>query len=135
MIRRWDHLFQPFHRLALRLEQPPKVMVHGGFYRSCPPTEMAPEPLPKAKEPLTNPCQLSHHRVGSRLFLTLSGAVPLIFNLVVPCLLIKRVLSLLIYQHQSDTSDKVEIATGALPGCYLLTPISVNGFPFFQESA
>jgi hypothetical protein len=88
-------------------------VVHGGFYRSRPPAEMAPEPITKAKESLTNPCQPSHHRVGSRLFLTPSGAVPLIFNLAVPCLLIKRVLSLLIYQNQSDKFDKVELSSSS----------------------
>jgi hypothetical protein len=85
---------------------------------------MAPEPITKAKESLTNPCQPSHHRVGSRLFLTPSGAVPLIFNLAVPCLLIKRVLSLLIYQNQSDKSDKVELAPKVnKPSARLIKPV------------
>jgi hypothetical protein len=47
--------------------------------------------------------------VSSGIFLTASGALLLIVHLSVPGLLIKRALSLLIYQNQSDKSDKVEL--------------------------
>jgi len=86
-------------------------MIHRGLDRSRPPAEMVTEAITQANESLTNPRQSPHLGVGSRVFLTPSEAVPLIVHLSVPCLLIKRALSLLIYQNQSDKSDKVEIVT------------------------
>jgi len=84
-------------------------MFYRGFDRSRPLAEMVTEAIAKANEPLTNPRQPPHLGVGSSLFLTPSGAVPLMFHLAVSYLLIKRVLSLLIYQNQLDKSDKVEL--------------------------
>src|SRR5512139_360856 len=81
MIRLRDHLFHPFHILDLRLEETSKVVVHGGFYRSRPPAEMATEATTKAKESLTNSCQLPHLVVGSSVFLTSSAVVPIIVSL------------------------------------------------------
>ena len=72
------------------------------------------EAITQANEPLTNPRQSPHLGVGSRVFLTPSEAVPLIVHLSVPGLLIKRALFLLIYQNQSDKSDKVELDAIAL---------------------
>jgi hypothetical protein len=77
--------------------------------RSRPLAEMVTKAITQANEPLTNPRQPPHPRVGSRVFLTLSEAVPLMFYLAMPCLLIKRELSSLIYKNQSDKSDKVEL--------------------------
>jgi hypothetical protein len=79
--------------------------------RSRPLAEMVTEAITKANEPLTNLRQPPHLGVGSRVFLTLFEAVPLMFYLAMPCLLIKRELSLLIYKNQSDKSDKVELRT------------------------
>jgi hypothetical protein len=73
---------------------------------------MATEAITKANEPLTNPRQQPHLVVGSRVFLTPSEAVPIMFHLAVPCILIKLVLSLLAHKNQSDKSDKVEIGMG-----------------------
>src|SRR5512139_3667674 len=116
MIRLRDHLFHPFHILDLRLEETSKVVVHGGFYRSRPAAEMATEATTKAKESLTNSCQLPHLVVGSSVFLSSSAVVPIMFHLAVPCLLIKRVVFLLIYKNQSDKSDKVELDGARSPG-------------------
>ena len=74
-------------------------MVHGGFDRPRPPAEMVTEAITKANEPLTNLRQPPHLGVGNRVFLTLFEAVPLMFYLAMPCLLIKRELSLLIYKN------------------------------------
>ena len=79
-------------------------MFHGGFDRSRPPAEMAPEALTEAKEPLTHPRQLTHLAVGCR-FLIPSRALLFMFHLAVPGLLIKLALSLLIHENQSDKSD------------------------------
>ncbi|HJW29027.1 MAG TPA: hypothetical protein VJ508_07215, partial [Saprospiraceae bacterium] len=73
-----------------------EIMFHRGFDRSRPPPAMAPEAITQANEPLTHPRPLPHLAVSSRLFLTPSGALLLIVYRAVPCLLIKRVLSLLI---------------------------------------
>jgi hypothetical protein len=110
MIRLGNNLFQPFPSLALRLEQPAAVMFHGGCYRARPTAAMATAALTKANDPLPNSRQQPHFGVGSRGFLTPSGAVPSLFHLAVPCILIKRVLSLLTHKNQSNKSDKVELA-------------------------
>ena len=84
-------------------------MFHRGFDRSRPPAEMATEAITKVKESLTNSRQPPHLGVGRSVFLTPSRAVPIMFYLAVPCILIKLVLSLLIHKNQSDKSDKVEL--------------------------
>jgi hypothetical protein len=70
---------------------------------------MATEALTKADEPLANPRQPTHLMVGSSVFLTPFGVVPIMFHLTVPCLLIKLALSLFTHKNQSDKSDKVEL--------------------------
>jgi flagellar motor switch protein FliM len=84
-------------------------MVNRGFYRSSPTLEMVTEAITKANEPLANSRQQPHLVVGSRVFLTPSGTVPIMFHLAMPCFLIKLVLSLLFNKNQSDESDKVEL--------------------------
>jgi len=85
-------------------------MVNRGFYRSSPTVEMVTEAITKANEPLANSRQQPHLVVGSRVFLTPSGTVPIMFHLAMPCFLIKLVLSLLFNKNQSDESDKVELS-------------------------
>jgi hypothetical protein len=70
---------------------------------------MVTEAITKAHEPLANSRQQPHLVVGSRVFLTPSGAVPIMFHLAVPCILIKLALSLLTHKNQSDKFDKVEL--------------------------
>ena len=110
MVRLRNHLFHPFHVLGLGLEQATEVLFYWGLNRSRPPAKMVTKAITQANEPPTNPRQPPHLGVGSRVFLTPSEAVPFIVHLSVPCLLIKRALSLLSYQNQSDKSDKVELA-------------------------
>ncbi len=109
MVRLRHDLFHPFHVLGLGLKQATEVLFHCGLDCSRPLAEMVTEAITKANAPLTHPRQPPHLGVGSRVFLTLSEAVPLMFYLAMPCLLIKRKLSLLIYKNQSDKSDKVEV--------------------------
>ena len=83
-------------------------MVHRGFDRPCPPAEMAPEAITKAKEPLTHARQQFHLAVD-HCFLTPSRVVPLMSHRTVPDILRKLALFLLIHKNQSDKSDKVEL--------------------------
>ena len=91
-------------------------MVNRGFYRSSPTVEMVTEAITKANEPLANSRQQPHLVVGSRVFLTPSGTVPIMFHLAMPGFLIKPVLSLLFNKNQSDESDKVELFPRYQPG-------------------
>ena len=109
MIRRRNHLFYPLPILGLCLEETAEGMFHRGFDRSRPAAEMAPEAITKVKESLANPRQPPHLRIGSSVFLTPSGVVPIMFHLTVSCILIKLALSLLVDKNQSDKSDKVEV--------------------------
>ena len=109
MIRLWDHFFQPFQVLGLRLKQTTEVVLHRALDRPRALAERLTEAIANANEPPTNRRQQTHVAARRRVFLTTSGTVPIMFYLAISCVLIKLALSLLTHKNQSDKSDKVEI--------------------------